>query len=134
AAVLASLLIGGTLLAALVAVELRLRDPMLDLRILRDRMFRNGNLAAFVAMGCLIGVVFLLPFYLQQLRGVSALESGLATAPQPLGMICGVPISSRLYPRVGPRRMMLIGFSGFFVISILFMFLGLDTELWLVRG
>src|SRR5262249_33436573 len=46
-AVLASAFGGAVLLAALVAVELRSREPMLDLRILRDRMFRNGNLAAF---------------------------------------------------------------------------------------
>jgi hypothetical protein len=51
-------------------------------------------------------VLFLLPLFLQELRGISALKSGLTTFPRALGMLLMVPLSSRLYPRVGPRRML----------------------------
>ncbi|MGI8550200.1 MAG: DHA2 family efflux MFS transporter permease subunit, partial [Dehalococcoidia bacterium] len=59
--------IGGILLfALLIVVELRLREPMLDLRLFRDRMFRNANMAGFMSSAGLIGLLFLLPLFLQQ--------------------------------------------------------------------
>jgi EmrB/QacA subfamily drug resistance transporter len=126
---------GGVLLfVLLIVVELRARAPMLDLRLFADRMFRTANLVMFMTMGVFLGVLFLLPLFLQQLRGLSALESGLTTFPQALGMIVTVRFSSRLYPKVGPRRMMLAGVLGLTVTSALFLLVGLETDLWWIRG
>jgi hypothetical protein len=98
--------VGIVLFALLVVIELGRRDPLLHLRLFSDRMFRNGILSMFTAFGVLFGVLFLLPLFLQQLRGLPAFEAGF---PQAIGMILMVQVSGRLYPRVGPRRMLAIG-------------------------
>jgi len=126
--------IGIMLLALLVLIELGRPDPLLHLRLFSDRMFRNGILAMFTAFGVLFGVLFLLPLFLQQLRGLSAFEAGLTTFPQAIGMILMVQVSGRLYPRVGPRRMLAIGLTGLCITSALFLLVGLDTSLWFIRG
>jgi EmrB/QacA subfamily drug resistance transporter len=125
---------GIVLFALLVVIELGRRDPLLHLRLFRDRMFRNGSLAMFTAFGVLFGVLFLLPLFLQQLRGLSAFDAGLTTFPQAIGMILMVQVSGRLYPRVGPRRMLAIGLAGLCLTSVLFLLVGLDTSLWWIRG
>jgi EmrB/QacA subfamily drug resistance transporter len=127
-------LAGIVLFALLVAIELRRRDPLLHLRLFADRMFRNGILAMFTAFGMLFGVLFLLPLLLQQLRGLSAFDAGLTTFPQAIGMMLMVQVSSRLYPSLGPRKMLSIGLTGLCLTSALFVLVGLDTDLWWIRG
>src|SRR5579859_3090213 len=126
--------VGIALFALLVVIELGRRDPLLRLRLFSDRMFRNGILSMFTAFGVLFGVLFLLPLFLQQLRGLSAFEAGLTTFPQAIGMVLMVQISGRLYPRLGPRRMLAIGLTGLSLTSALFLLVGLDTSLWFIRG
>ncbi len=132
--VLISGLGGIAAFVAMVFIELRVTDPMLDLRLLRDRMFRNSTVAFFMATCGLLGVLFLLPLYLQELRGFSALESGLTTFPQALAMGISLQFTSRIYPHIGPRRMMMFGLFIASISSAMFMFVGLHTSVWLIRG
>lgn len=69
--------------------------------------------------------MFLLPLFLQQLRGLSALQSGLTTFPQALGMITISRFASRAYPRIGPRKMMMIGMAGTAVLTAGFLLVDL---------
>ena len=132
--VIVSGLFGIMIFGLLVALELRRPDPMLHLRLFGDRMFRSANLSMFMVYAVLIGVLFLLPLFLQELRGLSALDSGLTTFPQALGMLLMVPVTSRLYPRVGPRRMLTIALAGITVTSALFLLVDLGTSLWWIRA
>jgi MFS family permease len=127
-------LTGCACFVALVVVELRRPDPMLDLRLLRDPMFRSANLTNFLATAGLMGMLFLLPLFLQQLRGLSALESGLTSFPQAFGLVCVMPLAGHLYGRFGPRRLILAGLSGATVTAALFLLVDLETDLWLIRG
>jgi MFS family permease len=72
--------------------------------------------------------------FLQELLGLSALESGLTTFPQALGMLLMVPVTGRLYPRVGPRRMLVIALVGITITSALFLLVDLETNLWWIRA
>jgi EmrB/QacA subfamily drug resistance transporter len=134
APVVASGIAGIGLFALLILIELGRPDPLLHLRLFKDRMFRYGSLAMFTAFGVLFGVLFLLPLFLQQLRGLSAFDAGLTTFPQAIAMMLMAPVTSRLYPRIGPRRMLVIGLAGISVTSALFLLVGLDTSLWWIRG
>src|SRR5439155_3710394 len=87
---------GLVLFGLLVVVELRSSAPMLDLRLFANRMFRNGNLAFYMAAGSIFSGILILTLLLQQLRGLSALEAGLVALPTPLGMIAMTPIAGRL--------------------------------------
>lgn len=127
-------LAGLILLGALVVVELRLREPMLALRLFSDRMFRNGNLVVFMIFGAMMGLLFLLPLFLQELLGLSAFQSGLTTFPQAMGMAAVAQVASRLYPRIGPRRMIASSMIGVTIVSALFLLVGLHTSQWWIRG
>jgi EmrB/QacA subfamily drug resistance transporter len=120
--------------ALLVYFELRTPYPMLDLRLFGNRMFRQANIATMALTGSLLGLLFLLPLFLQDLRGLSAQQSGLATFPQALGVMTTARIAGRLYPRIGPRRLMMFGASANAFVTLGFMFVGLGTSLWWVRA
>ncbi|HET9017050.1 MAG TPA: MDR family MFS transporter [Thermomicrobiaceae bacterium] len=125
---------GIALFAALIYVETHVPEPMLALRLFKDRMFRNGNLVVFVVFGAMLGILFLLPLFLQELLGLSAFQSGLTTFPQALGMAAVAQFSSRAYSRVGPRKMIITGLIGITVVSSLFLLVGLHTSQWWIRG
>jgi predicted MFS family arabinose efflux permease len=125
---------GLTCFVLLVVVEQRIAAPLLDLSLYRVRLFSMANLTAFGFFSAQFGLVFLLPLFLQEIRGLSALESGLTTLPQPIGQVTMVQITSRLYNRLGPRTNLIIASSGLFCTTGLLFFVGLDTNLWLIRG
>jgi EmrB/QacA subfamily drug resistance transporter len=105
-------LIGGALsLAALVAIELRAPDPLLDVALFRRRTFLVATLVGYVTVIAFFGAEFLLPLYLQALRGRSALDAGLALLPLALGAGVTMPIAGRIYDRLGPRPLVVIGFT-----------------------
>ncbi len=132
--VIGSLAAGAVLAVALVMVELRVPNPMLDLRLLAARSFRTPNLVSFASYGSLIGVLFLLPQYLQGPRGLSPIESGLTTFPQAFGvLIMARLVGAKLYPIVGPRRLAMLGTGGVAVVTSMFLFVGLETSPWWIR-
>jgi EmrB/QacA subfamily drug resistance transporter len=110
--VLATGMPGVLLLILFVAVELRTAEPMLRLRIYADRLFRTTNLQLAFAGAGFVGTLFLVPLLLQDGLGFSAVHSGLSTFPEAIGGMAGVQVTSRLYKRVGPRRLMVAGMCG----------------------
>jgi EmrB/QacA subfamily drug resistance transporter len=102
--------IGIAAAIALIVVELRRRDPMLKLRLLRDRHFRTINIAAPFIYAGFFGWIIVLPLYMQTLRDFSATSSGLVQAPQAVGVfLVSNLLGRRLYRVVGPRRLMIFG-------------------------
>ncbi|MGE0687071.1 MAG: MDR family MFS transporter [Dehalococcoidia bacterium] len=133
AIVLATGGVGVVMALALVIVELKSRHPMLDLRLLGDRMFRNANIVFFTMIGGLMGVVFLLPLLLQNLRGLSAMDTGLLLMPQAVAVMVFAPLSGKLYPKVGPKRMLAFSLVVFAISSFMFVAVDLETNLlWLL--
>ena len=126
--------LGVVMLTAMVVVETRIAQPMLMLGLLRNRMFRNANIVSAFSIASFLGLLFVLPSYLQSLRGLSAQTSGLVTFPQAVGVGCSTFIAGSLYKRVGPRRLI---FAGLFLASLTifaFELLTLTTNLWWIRG
>ena len=125
----------GVLFAiVLVKVELTVKNPMLELRLLSNRLFRQCNLVSFFAIASFLGVTFVLPQYLQNLRHLDPLQSGLTTFPQAFGVMASSLVAGRVYARVGPRRLMTGGFFAAAMAIALYTQLTLDTNLWLIRG
>ena len=86
---------------------------MVDLRLLHGRLFRSTNIVMFIASAAFLGMLYLMPLYFQDARGMSALQSGLSTFPEAIGVMIGAQFASRLiYPRIGPRRHMTGGLIG----------------------
>jgi DHA2 family multidrug resistance protein len=97
--------------------ELTCDRPAVNLRILKDVNFASGSLiGGFLGMG-LMGSLFLLPMFLQQLLGYPALDSGFIQMPRSLAMAIAMPLGGKLYNRLGPR--VLIG-SGLIITALSF--------------
>ncbi|MCC7106701.1 MAG: MFS transporter, partial [Chloroflexi bacterium] len=102
-------------------------------RLYRNRLFRVTNVISLLGLGGFIGVLFLLPLYLQDLVGVPASVSGLTTFPEALGVVTGSQIAGRLYPWVGPRRLIAGGLIWAMVCIASLAWLDEAPELWHVR-
>ncbi len=132
--ILATGITGLVSLIAMVFVELRLKTPMLNLRLLRNRIFRATTLVQLCQSGGYSAYLFIMPEFLQQARGESALSSGLTTFPGAIGLLISAQLAARVYPRVGPRRMAIFGLSGVILIWVLIgVTIGLDTSSWVIR-
>ena len=125
---------GAASFAGLVWVETHRDAPMLALRLLRDRLFRTTNLVMAFGMASFLGLTFAMPLYLQSLRGLSPFEAGLTTFPQAVGILVSSQISGRMYPHVGPRRLIVGGMFAAAVAICGFLFIDLDTDLWVIRA
>jgi EmrB/QacA subfamily drug resistance transporter len=123
---------GLVLLASFVLAELRAAEPMLQLRILSDRLFRMTSLQLTSAGAGFLGMLFLVPLFLQDGLGFSAVHSGLSTFPEAVGGMIGVQVTSRLYKRVGPRRLMMLGMSVTVCTIGAMTFAGPATAAWLM--
>ncbi|MEO6653087.1 MAG: DHA2 family efflux MFS transporter permease subunit [Ilumatobacteraceae bacterium] len=128
-------LLGVAALIAAVVIERRVTQPALLLRLFRDRLFRNVNIAAALIYAGFFGQIFILPIYLQSLRGFSASQSGLVQAPQALGVfVVSNLLGNRAYRVVGPRRLMVGGTAVASTITCAFVLVTLATPLPMIAG
>jgi DHA2 family multidrug resistance protein len=105
-------------LAAFVIRELTAPFPAVDLSLFRDKIFLSGTLVGAVMFAMLLSITFLLPVFMQELLGFTAMDSGLALMPRSLMMMVAMPIVGRLYNRVSPRLFVGFGILLFFVSAI----------------
>ncbi|MGH9056831.1 MAG: MDR family MFS transporter [Acidimicrobiales bacterium] len=134
ALIVTTLAVGAVLLAALVVVELRLRGPIMDIRLFADRLFRSANIVLGLGSAAFIGVLFLVALFFQDGLGLSALQSGLSTFPEALGVMAGAQVVTRwLYPVFGPRRVMFGGLLALAGSLALMALVGAGTNLWWMR-
>ncbi|MCO5220351.1 MAG: multidrug efflux MFS transporter [Thermomicrobiales bacterium] len=125
--------IGAVILTLFVLVELRKTEPMVQLRLFQNRLFGSTAIVSFFSSAAFLGTLFVTPIFLQEGRGVSPWESGTTTFPEALGVVCSTQIVARLYPRIGPRRLMTGGMIGLGVIALIMSMLSLEGGPWPVR-
>lgn len=110
-----ALAVGGAALVAFLAIERRRIDRglavLLDLRLLRLRTFRDGNLTSAVLGLGEFGVIFVLPLFLQAVFGYSALRVGLVLSSLAVGAFVGGPFAAGLANRYGPSRVVSVGMA-----------------------
>src|SRR5579883_708284 len=109
APILVLLIVGGAALLAFIVVELLVREPLLDLRLFGKRTFASASVLGWVSAVALFGAEFLLPIYLQTLRGQTPLQAGLLVLPLAIGAGLTTPIAGALYNRVGARWLIAFG-------------------------
>jgi len=89
--------------------ELRKDDPIVDLRILRDRNFALATVTMFTLGVVLYGSIVLLPIFLQTLMGYTATQSGLVLSPGALVSLVMLPIVGHLLRTREPRQLIMLG-------------------------
>src|SRR4051812_45222082 len=109
--VLALLAVAAITLPIFIWWELRTANPLLDIRLFKIRGFSIATVVVMIVTSALYGGLFLLPVFLQSpgLRGLGAWEAGLLLFPQALGMAPATILAGRLYDKVGPRPLMVVG-------------------------
>ena len=90
--------------AAFVLYELRVDQPMLDVRLFRNPRLSSGAVAISLAFMALLGMVFLLTQYLQFVRDYSPLQAGVRMVPLAIGFMVGAGSSDRLVAAFGTKR------------------------------
>jgi len=97
------------LIAVFVALEVRTRKPLVPFSIFRLRTLRGANLIGLLIGMALFSMFFLITLYLQQVLGLSALETGLAYLPLSVFIILSAGIASQLVTRVGFKPVLMAG-------------------------
>ena len=107
-----ALLVGGSVaLLAWIVVELTVEDPLLELRVFRNYVYSLATLVNFILTAGIFSSMFLLPIFLQNLRGLTAVQTGLLFLPQAVAATLTMPIAGRVFDRFGARPVMLVGLA-----------------------
>jgi EmrB/QacA subfamily drug resistance transporter len=132
--ILGAIGVGAAMIAVMVAVELRTKEPLVHLRLFTNRLFRSTSLVLILSVMAFLGVLFTVPLFFQLALGLSALQSGLNTFPEAIGIMIGAQFASRFfYPTIGPRRLVATGLVGVSISIGLMSLVGFGTDLWWMR-
>lgn len=109
--VLTTLIVGTIALVLFIIRQLKLEVPVLDLRVYKYPMFALASVIAIVNAVAMFSGMILTPAYVQNVRGISPMESGLMMLPGAIVMGLMSPITGRLFDKYGPKTLGVIGLS-----------------------
>jgi EmrB/QacA subfamily drug resistance transporter len=109
--VLGAFAVAVVTLGAFVAWQRRVRYPMIDLNLFRNARFLWGSTIATLASFALFGVLFVLPQYLQLVRGSDALGAGVRLLPLMGGLFVAAPVAPRVAARFGTKIPVVLGMA-----------------------
>ncbi len=119
--ILAALGLGVLSFAAALFTETRVKRPLIDLTLFQNRTFTSATFSLLLSFVAFFSATFLLPFYLEQLRGFSTSRAGLLLIPLTVGIGLLGPLSGALADRIGSRLLSPLGLAvaatGLFLIS-----------------
>ena len=102
---------GGVVLIAFIVVELRVSDPVLDLRLFTNYTFAISNVLMWAVAAFLFGSLFILPEFFEILQGLTPLSAGEILISQGLSAAVTTAIAGAFYNRVGPRILATVGLA-----------------------
>lgn len=119
--ILSLFLISAVFLLLFIRIEKRQSRPMLDLTLFKRRIFSTSAMSAILNYICVYCILFLMPFFLMDGKGLSPSQSGLILSAQPLVMAIIAPISGTISDKIGARIPGMIGMAilscGLFLLS-----------------
>jgi DHA2 family multidrug resistance protein len=105
---------------AFIVRELRAQEPVVDLRVFKDRTYATGVFLMTTLGFVLYGSLVLLPIMLQTLLGYPSIQAGIAMAPRGMGSLIGMPVVGLLIGKIDSRKMVALG-----------LIVGATTLIWL---
>lgn len=126
--VLLSLTIGALGLVFFILRQLKLEEPVLELRVLRYPMFTLNTVLGMGVFITMIGGMLILPLYMQNMSDFTAMESGLVLLPGAALMGLMSPITGRIFDSIGAKWLSIIGFTLLTITTFMFTFLTVDTS------
>jgi len=113
---------------AWIVVELTVAEPLLELRLFKDWIFSMGFVVLFVVTMALYGATLLLPLFLQDVRGLSAFDTGLLLLPQGIAAALAMPVGGKLFDKMGARPLVIFGLALLAAATWLYTSLDIDTQ------
>jgi EmrB/QacA subfamily drug resistance transporter len=123
---------GLVLLALFVRHALRASEPLVDLRLFRNRTYAASCAMLMLFATAVFGGMLLLPLYFQTVRGESAFDTGLLLAPQGFGAMLMMPIAGQLVDKTGVGRVVIVGMTLIMGTFVALTQLSADTSYWLI--
>ncbi|MCQ2961023.1 MAG: MFS transporter [archaeon] len=126
------LIVGLLLLALFAYIELRLDNPVFEVRLFKNIRFSSSNLASLISYLATFVITYILTYHFQYIMGLDSQTSGLLLIVTPLMMAIIAPISGRISDKIDPQKLAAIG-MGFVTVAILILcFLDESTPLYLI--
>ncbi|ASK61889.1 MFS transporter [Virgibacillus phasianinus] len=122
-----TIVIGALALISFVFRQLRMEDPMLEFRIYKYPMFALSSVISIVIAVAMFSAMILMPIYVQTLRGISPMDSGLLMLPGAIVMGIMSPITGKLFDKYGARTLAVIGLTITVITSFYFSKISMDT-------
>ncbi|MYV57136.1 MDR family MFS transporter [Streptomyces sp. SID3212] len=110
------------------------KGALVNLRLFRHRALASSATLGFLAGITLYGAMFLLPLYLQQVRGEDALGAGLLLIPQGVGLLLARTVAGTYTDRLGPRPVALVGFAVVAAATVPFALVTAGTSTYLLMA
>ncbi|WP_107949549.1 DHA2 family efflux MFS transporter permease subunit [Lysinibacillus parviboronicapiens] len=122
-----TIIIGALALISFIVRQLRMDDPMLEFRIYKYPMFALSSAISIVIAVAMFSAMILMPIYVQTIRGISPMESGLLMLPGAIVMGIMSPITGKLFDKYGARILAVSGLTITVVTSYYFSKIGMNT-------
>ncbi len=127
-------LAGIVLLTLFVITELKVKSPLIDLRLFRNATFLLGNLTGMLSYYVLFAIMFIMPFYLQKVMGYSVTITGYLLTPLLFAMAVVAPFSGHISDKYGPRIMTTSGMLISTLACLALMFTGAAASIPILAG
>jgi len=134
APIIAAFIIGVIAIVMLIFRELRIEDPLLELRLFSEKNFLFANITLAMLFFSFGGVNYLLPFYLEYVQGYSSSSAGIILTALSFAMMIAGIVAGSLFNRVGGRKLNIV--AGFAIIVGYYMLtrFGVDTSMGYIIG
>lgn len=126
--VMATIAVGIISLVIFVFRQLKLDEPLLQIRIYKYPMFALSSAISVVVSMSMFSAMILMPIYIQTIKGISPIESGLLMLPGALVMGAMSPITGRLFDRFGAKVLAIPGLAIVVLTTYMFSQLSLDSS------
>lgn len=123
------LIVVGTFCAILFIInELGNENPLMELRVLKNFDFGISQIIQSILMFALMGGMYVMPVFLENIRGYTPMETGIILLPSALGQALMMPISGKLFDKIGAKIPCIIGITLLMVTSYKLAFIDVDTN------
>ncbi|GEL76731.1 MDR family MFS transporter [Tenuibacillus multivorans] len=126
--VLISIIGGIVILALFIWRQLKLKTPMLEFRVFKFNIYTISLVITMIVMMSMIGAETMLPLYMQNTRGFTALESGLMLLPGAIVMGIMSPVTGMLFDKLGARKLAIPGLAIVGITTLMFTNLSMETS------
>lgn len=125
-------LIGGLLLLSFILWELKVKTPVFNIRLFKNKVFTAANTASFISYVATFIVNYLLNYHFQYIWGLNPQTAGLILIANPLTMAIVAPISGKMSDKINAQKLAALGMGIVTIGLVMLIFLDKSTPIWVI--